>query len=44
MLIPNGKIKIENTLESRLEMIASQLLPEIRVRLFGRNPGRKFLD
>ncbi|CAG0920995.1 unnamed protein product [Notodromas monacha] len=44
MLIPNSKIKIVNTLESRLAMITSQLLPEIRVRLFGRNPGRKFLD
>ncbi|CAG0914207.1 unnamed protein product [Notodromas monacha] len=44
MMIPNGKIKIVNTLEARLDLITSQLLPEIRVRLFGRNPGRKFLD
>lgn len=39
-----GKIKVSNTLESRLEMISQQLLPEIRVALFGRNPNRKFSD
>ncbi|KFM80605.1 V-type proton ATPase subunit E, partial [Stegodyphus mimosarum] len=30
-----GKIKINNTLESRLDMISQQLLPEIRETLFG---------
>lgn len=40
----NGKIKVSNTLESRLDMISQQLLPEIRVALFGRNPNRKFSD
>ncbi|CAH0677869.1 unnamed protein product [Spodoptera exigua] len=39
-----GRIKICNTLESRLELIAQQLLPEIRTALFGRNPNRKFND
>ncbi|CAK1593931.1 unnamed protein product [Parnassius mnemosyne] len=39
-----GRIKISNTLESRLELIAQQLLPEIRTALFGRNPNRKFTD
>ncbi|KAF7989789.1 hypothetical protein HCN44_008463 [Aphidius gifuensis] len=39
-----GKIKISNTLESRLELIAQQLVPEIRSALFGRNPNRKFTD
>ncbi|GBM39793.1 V-type proton ATPase subunit E [Araneus ventricosus] len=39
-----GKIKINNTLESRLEMISQQLLPEIRETLFGSNPNRKFKD
>lgn len=39
-----GKIKCSNTLESRLEMISKQLLPDIRVALFGRNPNRKFDD
>lgn len=40
----NGKIKVCNTLESRLELIAQQMIPEIRVSLFGANPNRKFLD
>ena len=39
-----GKIKITNTLESRLDLISSQLIPEIRIALFGRNPNRKFND
>lgn len=44
LLAQKGKIKINNTLESRLELIASQLIPEIRIALFGRNPNRKFND
>ncbi|XP_013889925.1 V-type proton ATPase subunit E 1a [Austrofundulus limnaeus] len=40
----NGKIKVSNTLESRLELMAQQMMPEIRVTLFGANPNRKFLD
>ena len=40
----NGKIKINNTLESRLDMTSQQLLPEIRETLFGANPNRKFKD
>uniref|UniRef100_A0A3P9KPN1 ATPase H+ transporting V1 subunit E1a n=1 Tax=Oryzias latipes TaxID=8090 RepID=A0A3P9KPN1_ORYLA len=40
----NGKIKVSNTLESRLELLAEQMMPEIRVSLFGANPNRKFLD
>ncbi|XP_033215885.1 V-type proton ATPase subunit E isoform X1 [Belonocnema kinseyi] len=39
-----GRIKICNTLESRLELIAQQLVSEIRCALFGRNPNRKFAD
>lgn len=39
-----GRIKISNTLEARLELIAQQLVPEIRCALFGRNPNRKFTD
>ncbi|CAG0886846.1 unnamed protein product [Cyprideis torosa] len=38
------RILVKNTLEARLEMIFRQLLPEIRVALFGRNPNRKFDD
>ncbi|XP_065183823.1 V-type proton ATPase subunit E-like [Sycon ciliatum] len=40
----DGKIKVANTLESRLEMVSSQMLPQIRTALFGKNPNRKFDD
>lgn len=40
----NGKIKVSNTLESRLEMISRQMQPKIREMLFGENKNRKFLD
>jgi len=40
----DGKIKVVSTLESRLELLNQQMIPEIRVILFGRNPNRKFLD
>lgn len=39
-----GRIKVVNTLESRLEMIAQQLVPAIRTALFGGNASRKFTD
>lgn len=39
-----GKIKVANTLETRLELISQQLLPSIRNALFGRNLNRKFAD
>lgn len=39
-----GRIKISNTLEARLDLIAQQLVPEIRGALFGRNPNRKFAE
>jgi V-type H+-transporting ATPase subunit E len=39
-----GKIKVVSTLESRLDLISQQMIPEIRNYLFGRNPNRKFLD
>ncbi|KAL2720069.1 V-type proton ATPase subunit E [Vespula squamosa] len=44
LLTSKGRIKINNTLESRLELIAQQLIPEIRSALFGSNPNRKFTD
>lgn len=44
LIAARGRIKICNTLESRLELIAAQLLPEIRTALYGRNPNRKFTD
>ncbi|XP_014289914.1 V-type proton ATPase subunit E [Halyomorpha halys] len=39
-----GRIKIANTLESRLDLISAQLLPQIRTSLFGSNVNRKFND
>lgn len=44
LLAQRGRIKINNTLEARLELIAQQLVPEIRTALFGRNVNRKFTD
>ncbi|XP_055709437.1 V-type proton ATPase subunit E [Phlebotomus papatasi] len=40
----NGRIRVPNTLESRLELISAQLLPAVRTALFGRNANRKFTD
>ena len=44
--ICNGdcKIKVSNTLESRLDLLAQQMMPEVRGALFGVNTNRKFLD
>ncbi|KAG0423589.1 hypothetical protein HPB47_000628 [Ixodes persulcatus] len=39
-----GKVRIVNTLESRLELISQKILPQIRVELFGKNPDRKHTD
>ncbi|CAB3374726.1 Hypothetical predicted protein [Cloeon dipterum] len=38
------RMKIVNTLEARLDLVAHQVIPEIRTSLFGRNPSRKFFD
>ncbi|KAJ8032005.1 V-type proton ATPase subunit E [Holothuria leucospilota] len=40
----NGKIKVLNTLESRLDMISQQMQPKVREMLFGANKNRKFQD
>ncbi|VDK48764.1 unnamed protein product [Anisakis simplex] len=39
-----GKIRVSSTLESRLELIANQIIPQIRTALFGENPNRRFFD
>jgi len=44
LLAQRGKIKVSNTLESRLDMIAAQMIPEIRTTLFGKNTNRRFTD
>lgn len=40
----HGRIRVNNTLENRLELMAGQMLPEIRTQLFGANKSRKFFD
>lgn len=42
LLAQKNKIKICNTLQSRLELIAQQLKPAVRTALFGCNPNRRF--
>jgi V-type H+-transporting ATPase subunit E len=44
MFTDNNKIKVVNTLESRLDQMSRQMLPEVRKILFGANPNRKFED
>ncbi|KAL1518006.1 hypothetical protein ABEB36_001695 [Hypothenemus hampei] len=44
LLTKQNRIKVSNTLEARLELIAQQLVPQIRTALFGRNVNRKFSD
>ncbi|XP_037072471.1 V-type proton ATPase subunit E-like [Pollicipes pollicipes] len=39
-----NRIKVTNTLESRLDLLSGQMLPEVRTALFGRNINRKFDD
>ncbi|ESO08494.1 hypothetical protein HELRODRAFT_169350 [Helobdella robusta] len=40
----DGKIRVINTLESRLELISQQVFPELKEMLFGVNMNRKFRD
>ncbi|GAA56575.1 V-type proton ATPase subunit E 1 [Clonorchis sinensis] len=40
----DGRIKVVNTLESRLEQIGEQMMPQLREILFGVNDNRKFRD
>jgi len=44
LIAQNGRIKVENTLESRMELICEQMLPELKETLFGQNENRKFRD
>ncbi|XP_047125778.1 V-type proton ATPase subunit E [Hydra vulgaris] len=44
LLAKEGRIKVTNTLESRLELLSRQMLPEIRETLFGKSSTRKFFD
>ncbi|VDP90600.1 unnamed protein product [Echinostoma caproni] len=40
----DGRIKVINTLESRLDQISEQMMPQLREILFGVNDNRKFRD
>lgn len=44
LLAKGGRIRVTNTLESRLELMSRQMLPEIRQMLFGANPARKHFE
>jgi len=44
LLTRQGKIKVDNTLEARLNMVAHNNLPQMRNSLFGANTNRKFFD
>jgi V-type H+-transporting ATPase subunit E len=44
LVAQGGKIRVMNTLESRLELISHQMLPELREILYGMNLNRKFRD
>jgi len=44
LVAQEGKIKVINTLESRLALMSYQVLPELREILFGKNLSRKFFD
>jgi len=44
LVAKQGKIRVSNTLESRLELLARQMMPEMRETLFGKNENRKFFD
>uniref|UniRef100_A0A914CL46 Uncharacterized protein n=1 Tax=Acrobeloides nanus TaxID=290746 RepID=A0A914CL46_9BILA len=37
----DGRISVMSTLESRLDLISGQIVPQIRTPLFGANPNRK---
>jgi len=44
LLAKGGRIRVTNTLESRLDLMSRQMLPEIRQTLFGANPARKHFE
>jgi len=44
LLAKQGKIKVDNSLEARLQMVAQAQMPQIRNALFGVNSNRKFFD
>ncbi|KAF7721833.1 V-ATPase V1 sector subunit E [Apophysomyces ossiformis] len=39
-----GKIRVDNTLEARLETVKEEMLPKLRATLFGHSPNRRFFN
>jgi V-type H+-transporting ATPase subunit E len=39
-----GKIRVDNSLEARLTLVAQSMMPKIRTSLFGKNENRIFFD
>ncbi|KAI9307704.1 ATP synthase subunit [Cunninghamella echinulata] len=39
-----GKIIVDNTFEARLDIVKDDMLPQLRVVLFGHSPNRKFFN
>ncbi|KAI8590159.1 ATPase, V1/A1 complex, subunit E [Geranomyces variabilis] len=39
-----GRIRVSNTMESRLELLSEHMLPDIRILLFGPSMSRKFYN
>lgn len=42
--VPDGRIRCTNTLDSRIELLQTEMLPEIRSMLFGQNLNRAFFN
>ncbi|KAJ3036648.1 V-ATPase V1 sector subunit E [Rhizophlyctis rosea] len=40
----DGRIRVNNSLEKRLELVSEQMLPDIRILLFGASPNRRFYN
>ncbi|KAJ3331850.1 V-ATPase V1 sector subunit E [Blyttiomyces sp. JEL0837] len=38
----DGRVRVNNTLENRLELLSDAMLPDIRIMLFGLSPSRAF--
>ncbi|KAG0168980.1 V-ATPase V1 sector subunit E [Apophysomyces sp. BC1015] len=39
-----GKIRVDNTLEARLDTVKEEMLPKLRTTLFGHSPNRRFFN
>ena len=44
MTSSKGRIRVNNTLEARLDAVSHRMMPQVREQLFGNNPNRKFLN